>query len=154
MVDYEEIKKLMKSFDRSNLSKLKIVEGEFEIIMQKGGSAINYQNTNIAYDNEPEITYQSAQTAPSATITESKVVAGEFIRSPMVGTFYSSPSPDSASFVKVGDTVRKGQTLCILEAMKIMNEFEAEFDCKILEILINDASPVEYDMPIFRVERL
>ena len=80
--------------------------------------------------------------------------SGDFINSPMVGTFYSSPSPESPSFVQVGSTVKKGQTLCILEAMKIMNEVEAEFDCKILEILVKDGCPVEYDMPIFVVEKL
>jgi acetyl-CoA carboxylase biotin carboxyl carrier protein len=80
--------------------------------------------------------------------------AGDVINSPMVGTFYSSPSPESPAFVKVGDVVKKGKTLCILEAMKIMNEVEAEFDCKIVEILVTDGSPVEYDMPIFVVEKL
>ena len=80
--------------------------------------------------------------------------SGEVINSPMVGTYYSSPSPESPAFVEVGNTVKKGQTLCILEAMKIMNEVEAEFDCKILEILVKDGSPVEYDMPIFIVEKV
>ncbi len=72
----------------------------------------------------------------------------------MVGTYYASPSPESPAFVKVGDTVKKGQTLCILEAMKIMNEVEAEFDCKIVKALVEDGHPVEYDMPIFVVEKL
>jgi len=72
----------------------------------------------------------------------------------MIGTFYASPSPEASNFVKVGDTVSKGQTLCILEAMKIMNEVEAEFDCKILKILVEDGNPVEYDMPLFVVEKL
>jgi len=72
----------------------------------------------------------------------------------MVGTFYRAPSPDAAPFVNVGDTVRKGQTIAIIEAMKIMNELEAEFDCKILEILVENGQPVEYDMPLFRVEKL
>jgi acetyl-CoA carboxylase biotin carboxyl carrier protein len=72
----------------------------------------------------------------------------------MVGTFYKSPSPDAAPFVKVGDVVKKGQTLCILEAMKIMNEIDAEFDCKIVNILVDDSSPVEYNMPIFEVEKV
>ena len=71
----------------------------------------------------------------------------------MVGTYYSSPSPDSPSFCGIGDIVRKGQTLCILEAMKIMNEVEAEFDCKIIDILVQNGAPVEYDMPIFIVEK-
>ena len=81
-------------------------------------------------------------------------ICGDTINAPMVGTFYASPSPEAPAFVKVGDTVKKGQTLCILEAMKIMNEVEAEFDCKIVEILVKDSSPVEYDMPIFVVEKI
>jgi acetyl-CoA carboxylase biotin carboxyl carrier protein len=72
----------------------------------------------------------------------------------MVGTFYRAPSPDSPPFVKEGDKVSKGQTLCIIEAMKIFNEIEAEFDCKILEILVEDGQPIEYDMPLFLVEKL
>jgi acetyl-CoA carboxylase biotin carboxyl carrier protein len=80
--------------------------------------------------------------------------SGINITSPMVGTFYVAPSPDSPPFVKEGDKVRKGDTLCILEAMKIMNELEAEFECRILEILVKDGEPVEYDKPLFRVEKL
>ena len=72
----------------------------------------------------------------------------------MVGTFYRAPSPDSPPFVKVGDRVSKGQTIGIIEAMKIFNEIDAEFDCKVLEILVEDGQPVEYDMPLFLVERL
>ena len=72
----------------------------------------------------------------------------------MVGTFYSSPSPESPAFVNVIEPNPKAQTLCILEAMKIMNEVEAEFDCKIVEILVKDGAPVEYDMPLFVVEKL
>jgi acetyl-CoA carboxylase biotin carboxyl carrier protein len=72
----------------------------------------------------------------------------------MVGTFYKAPSPDASPFVKVGDTIRKGQPLCILEAMKIMNEIDAEFDCKILKILVDDSQAVEFDTPIFEVEKI
>jgi acetyl-CoA carboxylase biotin carboxyl carrier protein len=72
----------------------------------------------------------------------------------MVGTFYSAPSPDSAPFVKVGDRVKKGQVIAVLEAMKIMNELEAEFDCEILSVLVSDAQAVEYDMPLFAVKKL
>jgi len=79
---------------------------------------------------------------------------GDKILSPMVGTFYSSPSPDSPSFAKVGDIVRKGQVIAILEAMKIMNELEAEFDCKILDVLLTNGQAVEYDMPLFIVEKV
>ena len=72
----------------------------------------------------------------------------------MVGTFYASPAPDSPVFVKVGDIVNEGDTLCIVEAMKIMNEIDAEYDCKIIEILVKDGDPIEFDAPIFRVERV
>ena len=79
---------------------------------------------------------------------------GDTLTSPMVGTFYRSPSPGSAAYVQVGDKVKKGQTLAIIEAMKIMNEIEAEYDCKILEIVPADAQPVEYGEVLFVVERL
>jgi len=79
---------------------------------------------------------------------------GEIITSPMVGTLYSSPSPDSPPFVKVGDKVKRGDVLCILEAMKIMNELEAEYDCKILDILAGNGEAVEYGKPLFVVERI
>jgi acetyl-CoA carboxylase biotin carboxyl carrier protein len=72
----------------------------------------------------------------------------------MVGTFYAAPSPDSAPFVKVGDRVKKGQVVAVLEAMKIMNELEAEFDCEILEVLKSDGQAVEYDMPLYAVKKL
>ncbi|ECP8830230.1 acetyl-CoA carboxylase biotin carboxyl carrier protein, partial [Campylobacter jejuni] len=72
----------------------------------------------------------------------------------MVGTFYQAPSPGAAPFVKVGNTVKKGDTIAIIEAMKIMNEIEAEFDCRIVEILVADGQPVEFGMPLFAVEKL
>ncbi|HIH2114535.1 TPA: acetyl-CoA carboxylase biotin carboxyl carrier protein, partial [Campylobacter coli] len=76
------------------------------------------------------------------------------INSPMVGTFYQAPSPGAAPFVKVGSSVKKGDTIAIIEAMKIMNEIEAEFDCRIVEILVADGQPVEFGMPLFTVEKL
>ena len=94
------------------------------------------------------------QDGPPAAVAAPALIAGDTIDSPMVGTYYSSPSPEAPAFIKVGDTVKKGQTLCILEAMKIMNEVEAEFDCKIVEILVKDGDPVEFDMPIFTVEKI
>ena len=136
-MDFKDIKELIRVFDKSELNKLKVKEGEFEISMQRG-----FENGVTTVTT-------------SAPVVEAAVRAsGETINSPMVGTYYSSPSPESPSFVEVGSTVKKGQTLCILEAMKIMNEVEAEFDCKIVEILVKDGSPVEYDMPIFVVEKL
>lgn len=76
------------------------------------------------------------------------------IKSPMVGTFYRSPAPDAEPYVNTGDTISKGHVLCIIEAMKLMNEIEAEFACRIVEIFVENGQPVEYNQPLFRVEKL
>jgi acetyl-CoA carboxylase biotin carboxyl carrier protein len=153
-MDFKEIRELIRVFDKSELNKLKVKEGEFEISMQRGfESGVTTVTTSAPV---AQVATVSAPATISAPVVEavSSAASGETINSPMVGTYYSSPSPESPSFVTVGGTVKKGQTLCILEAMKIMNEVEAEFDCKILEILVKDGSPVEYDMPIFVVEKI
>ena len=77
-----------------------------------------------------------------------------FITSPIVGTFYSAPAPDAPAFVKVGDQVKNGQTVCILEAMKLMNEIQSEFDCEIEAVLVSNEQKVEYGQPLFRVKKL
>lgn len=153
-MDFKDIKELIRVFDKSELNKLKVKEGEFEISMQRG-----FEGGVTTVTTSAPVAQVASIAAPVVTSTPvveavSVVKSGEVINSPMVGTYYSSPSPESPSFVEVGSTVKKGQTLCILEAMKIMNEVEAEFDCKIIEILVKDGSPVEYDMPIFVVEKL
>ena len=150
---FEEIKELMKLFAKSKLDKIKVKEKDFEIEMEKGGETVVVEAAPAAVTAAPV----AAPAASTPAVEEKKsepAAKGELITSPMVGTFYAAPSPDSPPFVQAGDTVRKGQTLCILEAMKIMNELEAEFDCKILEVLVQDGEPVEYDKPLFRVERL
>ena len=157
-MDFKDIKELIRVFDKSELNKLKVKEGEFEISMQRGfETGITTVTTTAPMVSSASVSAVAAPVSASVTVateSNSSSKSGDVINSPMVGTFYSSPSPESPAFVKVGDTVRKGQTLCILEAMKIMNEVEAEFDCKILEILVQDSSPVEYDMPIFVVEKI
>ncbi|KLE10503.1 acetyl-CoA carboxylase [Aliarcobacter butzleri L355] len=157
-MDFKDIKELIRVFDKSELNKLRIKEADFEISMQRGfeGGVTTVTTAPAVAVSAPVAQVASSVGAPAAvTSGEGSLLSkGDTINAPMVGTFYSSPSPESPAFVKVGDTVRKGQTLCILEAMKIMNEVEAEFDCKILEILVQDSSPVEYDMPIFVVEKI
>ena len=155
-MDFKDIKELIRVFDKSELNKLKVKEGEFEISMQRGfESGITTITTSAPMAQTSQVAPVISAT-PVANTSEvvSTAKAGDLILSPMVGTYYSSPSPESPSFTEVGSTVKKGQTLCILEAMKIMNEVEAEFDCKIVEILVTDGNPVEYDMPIFVVEKL
>ncbi len=149
-MDFKEIKELIRVFDKSELNKLKVKDGDFEISMQTGfesGTVVSAAPVAAPAPVTP-IAAPTAEAAPACAIL------GETINSPMVGTYYASPSPESPAFVKAGDTVKKGQTLCILEAMKIMNEVEAEFDCKIVNVLVQDGNPVEYDMPIFVIEKL
>jgi acetyl-CoA carboxylase biotin carboxyl carrier protein len=150
-MEFKDIKELIRVFDKSDLNKLKIKDGEFEISMQTG-----FDGGSIVTTTAPAIQAAPAPVAVSTAVTAETAapIVGDTINSPMIGTFYASPSPESAAFVKVGDTVKAGQTLCILEAMKIMNEVEAEFDCKIVKVLVEDSNPVEYDMPLFVVEKL
>lgn len=154
-MDFKEIKELIRVFDKSELNKLKVKDGDFEISMQTGFEGGTVVATNAPVAAAP-IAAAPVAAAPAAVATTEApaAVSGDTINSPMVGTYYASPSPESPAFVKAGDTVKKGQTLCILEAMKIMNEVEAEFDCKIVKVLVEDGNPVEYDMPIFAVEKL
>ena len=153
-MNLKEIKDLIKVFNTSNLSKLKVENGDFALALEKGGTASGEAQTAVQHTVVQ--TPAPAQAAAPAPAQGEKSIPDNavYITSPMVGTFYRSPSPDSPPFVKVGDTVRKGEPLCILEAMKIMNELEAEFDCKILDILAEDGQPVEYDMPLFLVEKV
>lgn len=150
-MDMKQIKALMREFDESGLSKLKIAKDEFSIELEKVVGAVAAPVTAIAAAPVAAAPVAAAVVASSETTVE---ISGDMILSPMVGTYYASPSPDSPAFVKKGDTVKKGQVLAILEAMKIMNELEAEFDCKILDVLVSDGQAVEYDMPLFVVEKI
>ncbi|DAB37485.1 MAG: acetyl-CoA carboxylase, biotin carboxyl carrier protein [Sulfuricurvum sp. GWF2_44_89] len=150
-MDMKQIKALLQEFDASTLSKLKITQDAFSIEFEKNIGAVcaPVMAAPVAVAAAPAVATTAMETAVSAPVH-----TGDMIVSPMVGTFYASPSPDSAPFVKVGDRVKKGQVIAVLEAMKIMNELEAEFDCKIVSVLVSDAQAVEYDMPLFAVEKL
>ena len=146
-MDMKQIKLLMKEFDESTLSSMKINKEGFSIELEKATIA-----TAVAAPVAVAAAPVAAAAAAAPVVAEELI--GDKILSPMVGTYYASPSPDSPVFVKEGDVIKKGQPLAILEAMKIMNELEAEFDCKILKILVVDGKPVEYDMPLFLVEKI
>ncbi len=149
-MDMKQIKSLISTFDESGLSKIKINKEGFEIEMEKATGLVAAPVQTITAAPAPAAV-PAAAAAPAAA---PQAISGDTIDSPMVGTFYAAPSPDSAPYVKVGDTVKKGQAVAVLEAMKIMNELEAEFDCKIVEILVKDGQAVEYDMPLFVVEKI
>ena len=152
-MDMKQIKTLLQEFDASTLSKLKITQDSFSIELEKNTGVVAAPVVAAA----PMAAVAAPVAAPVAVEAAAPAVAahsGDMIVSPMVGTYYAAPSPDSAPFVKVGDRVKKGQVIAILEAMKIMNELEAEFDCKIVSVLVSDGQAVEYDMPLFAVEKL
>lgn len=96
----------------------------------------------------------SSSTQSSVPSTEAIVCGHDYIKSPIVGTFYRSASPDAPAFAEVGKKVAKGQKLCIIEAMKMMNALEAEFDCEIVHILVNNGEMVEFDQPLFEIKRI
>ena len=148
-MDIKELKKILEAFDKSSANILEFENEEFRIYLDKSSSApISTPASSAPMPQVQEPIVQKIEAKPECE------VEGELITSPMVGTFYQAPSPDSPPYVKVGDKVKKGQTLCIIEAMKIMNELEAEFDCEILEVLVEDGQPVEFDTPLFRVKKL
>ena len=159
-MNIQEIKKLLEMFDNSSSTKLKIISENFEISLEKSGAKLQkVQNINPTLQApvaniQTDVTdilpiSQTTASTPNKTSTNTEVIV-----SPMVGTFYRSPSPDSAPYVNIGDKVKKGQTIAIIEAMKIMNEIEAEFDCKIVDIIPSDAQSVEFSSELFVVEKM
>lgn len=152
-MEFQHIKELIEVFDKSSVTKIKISKEDFSIDLEKATLVQAFTAPvieSIAAAPSPKVETHAPSVEAALEKTQEK---GEIITSPMVGTFYKAPSPDSAPYAKVGETVRKGQPLAIIEAMKIMNEIEAEFDCKILEVCVEDGQPVEYDMPLFRVQK-
>lgn len=154
-----EIKEIIQLFNDSHLASLRLEQENFLLKLDKEGKRAKAQE--VVLSSQPQAAQQvTAPKAPEsipAPQAEAKVANAsnaDFITSPMVGTFYRSPSPGAAPYVSVGDTIKKGQTIGIVEAMKIMNEIEAEFDCKIIEIEVNDAQPVEYGTKLVMVERI
>ncbi len=146
----EDIKELILLFsDVENINKMKLTQADFSIELEKSSSEALVSTPVLP----PAPIIQEIK-SPCVSNQEDKKSNSPCITSPMVGTFYKAPSPDAKAFAEVGDVISKGQTVAIVEAMKIMNDIEAEYDCKILKILVEDGQPVEYEMPLFEVEKL
>ena len=150
-IDYDEIRKLVGLLEEKNL-----VVFELEVEGLKVKIARNAPPAAPAVNATP-LSPAAPQTPEAAAAAEAQIQAGEaakghnLITSPMVGTFYRAPNPTSAPFVDIGDTVKKGQTLCIIEAMKLMNEIEADIDGTIVEIYVDNAKPVEFGQKLFAI---
>ena len=148
-MDLESIFTLMECFERSTLTGLELEQNGTRLKLDKTLTAA--ATTAAAPISVQTIVPEVPAAVPAAQTNENE---GEDIKAPLVGTFYSSANPEAAPFVKVGDTVKKGQTVCILEAMKMMSEIPAPMDCVIEEVLVENGSLASFDAPLFRVRRL
>jgi acetyl-CoA carboxylase biotin carboxyl carrier protein len=156
-VDIKDLKMLIKMVTETDITEFELENAEDKVVIKRGCNvAPQYQiQQPIPFQYAPSAPQAPAQAAPvtgAAAAVEQEL--GDVITSPIVGTFYRAPSPESPSYVEVGQVVEKGEVLCIVEAMKLMNEIEAEFRCKIVKICKENAQPVEYGDQLFVVEKL
>jgi acetyl-CoA carboxylase biotin carboxyl carrier protein len=149
----KEIQDLIDFISNSGLAEVKIEKDEFKLSIKKYSEApvVKVESSPVAAPAPTAVV--PSQPAPVATPVakedSSKLIE---IKSPMIGTFYRTPNPDTDPFVSVGDTISAGQTVCIIEAMKLFNEIESEVSGKIVKVLVDNAQPVEYDQPLFMVD--
>lgn len=166
-LDFNQIQEIIRMVSKHKLSEFILKEGEFKLVVRNQGTgAENHVISPVVVQApaQPAIVAAPAPAAavaapapaakPEAAPAAPAADAGNYltVKSPMVGTFYRSASPDKPPFVKIGDSVDAGQTVCIIEAMKLFNEIESDVKGKIVKVLVEDASPVEYDQPLFLVE--
>lgn len=149
-MEYEKIKQLMEDMGNSKLTSIDIdfPDGTKIKMKKEEKEVVRAMEVPIVQVNENE----NANVEVKEKETESKAEEGNIVKAPMVGTFYLKPSPDSEPYVQIGQKVKKGDVLCIIEAMKLMNEIESEFDGEVIEILVKDGEAVEYGKPLFRIK--
>lgn len=156
-MDFKQIQDLIKMINKSNISELSIEEKEFKIVIRQK------EEEKISYAAAPVVHAVAAPAAAVPTVAASAPQAAApvsaakndnliTIKSPMIGTFYRRPGPDKPLFAEVGDEVSPGKVVCIIEAMKLFNEIESEVSGRIVKILVEDSSPVEFDQPLFLVD--
>tara|TARA_Y100000748_G_scaffold164039_1_gene137241 strand:+ start:107 stop:565 length:459 start_codon:yes stop_codon:yes gene_type:complete len=152
-MDLRKIKKLMELLEESGIAEIEVKEGEESIKLSRNiGSPIAPLQQMIQQPMTPQQQVPDVTSQVKDKSDDSSNQKRNTVNSPMVGTFYASASPESKPFVTIGQSVKKGDTLCILEAMKMMNQVQAESNGKILEILVDNAEPVEFDQPLFVIE--
>ncbi|HCB46616.1 MAG TPA: acetyl-CoA carboxylase biotin carboxyl carrier protein [Algoriphagus sp.] len=152
----KEIQELIDYISNSGLAEVKIKTEEFELSIKKYAESAQVRVVESAPAPQPAAAPAPAPApAPQPVASEAPAAASSNlveIKSPMIGTFYLTPNPDAPAFVNVGDTIKAGQTVCIIESMKLFNEIESEISGKIVKILVSNATPVEYDQPLFLVD--
>mgnify|MGYP000051495538 FL=1 len=147
-VDLKEIRKIVELMDQHELSYFHLKEEGVDLKMKKGADIV--QVAQAAMPAAPA-SAPAAQAAPAGGEAPADAPAGNAITAPMVGTYYSASSPDAAAFVKVGDTISEGQTICIIEAMKVMNEIKAETSGTVIAIVAKDGEPVQFGDTLFQI---
>jgi acetyl-CoA carboxylase biotin carboxyl carrier protein len=162
-MDIRKIKKLIELLEESSLTELEIVEGEESVRLSRGRTMVSAMPMNGPISPElqavgwpapagatPQMqAVPAAAPAPVEDSQEEQAPEGELVRSPMVGTFYDSPSPEAEAFVSLGQQIKEGDTMCIIEAMKMFNQIEAEITGTVVAILVENGQPVEFDEPLF-----
>lgn len=152
-MDIRKIKKLIELLEETGISEIEIKEGEESLRLSRHSHMSEPSTQRYMHQPQTHIQYSPPVASPESKPVESVIEpSGHKLRSPMVGTMYSSPSPDTPAFVTVGQTVKAGETLCIIEAMKMFNEIEADRAGVITAILVSNGDPVEYDQPLFIIE--
>ncbi len=151
-MDIRKIKKLIELLEESNVAELEIKEGEESVRISRGSSAGVAVNASAPIQPFPPAAAPvAAPVAAAAPAPVAEAASGHTLNSPMVGTFYRSPSPGAAAFAEVGQNVKVGDTICIIEAMKMMNQIECDKAGVIEAILVQDGEPVEFDQPLVRI---
>lgn len=159
-MDLKQIKSLLNLIAESGVNEVYIEEGDFKIRVKKTSDVVQHV-TSAPHQYAPvatpalEVNSAAAPSVPSAPVPSAGAPSKSntsTIKSPIVGTFYAAPSPDAKPFISAGDTIVKGAPLCIIEAMKIMNEIESEVSGKITKVLVKNGQPVEFDQPLFEIE--
>ena len=151
-IDYSNIKKLIKILDKTKITELEITDSGQSIRLCQGSSAPVVATYSQPAPQEMPAVVEAVPAKVQAVETVEQQPAGYEVKSPMVGTAYRAPSPNDAPFVEVGQMVKAGDTLYIIEAMKMMNQIEAEVSGKVIAILVENGSPVEYDQPLIIIE--
>lgn len=152
---FEDIKKLVDLIDASKtLTELNLEQDEYKIVIKKEKEIVQapLQSVYEVPQVSQQVTSQQQPNVQSTEQSDGNIETGQTINAPMVGTFYKSPSPESAPYVSVGDKVNPDSTVCILEAMKLFNEIQAEISGEIVEVLVEDGQMVEYGQPLFKVK--
>ncbi len=154
-MDIRKVKKLIELLEESGIAEIEINEGEESVRISRypaPGAAVPMQQFAAPMPAAPAAAAPAAVTAEAESSDESPAISGHTIDSPMVGTFYTSASPGAPVFCKIGDTVSEGDTVCIIEAMKILNQIEADKSGVVKAILVENASPVEFGQPLIVIE--